>query len=191
MDETVEDGVSQGGISDGLMPMIDGKLARDDGEISPMPILEDFQQIPTLGRREDRKPPIIEDENVESGDSLEHAGVAPVAASESQRFEEAWHPVIGHAAAIAASLVTERAGNPIFPEAGLAGNQKVLVAVDPGSVDQMRHDAVIDAAGCAQIEILDTGGLAQGRELQAGSQRLGIALGALTIHEQAEPILES
>jgi len=117
--------------------------------------------------------------------------VTAITPGKGQRFEEAWHSVIGHAATIAAGLVTERASDPTFPEPGLTGNQQILMAVDPGSVDQMRHDDAIDAAGRAQIEILDTGGLAEGRKLQAGGQALGVAFGGLAIHEQAEPILEA
>ena len=48
VNETVEDGVCQGWVADGFMPVIDGQLAGDDGGTAPVTILEDFQQIPTL-----------------------------------------------------------------------------------------------------------------------------------------------
>lgn len=48
VDEAVQDGVSQGGIADGLMPVLDWKLAGDDGRAAAMAIFEDFQQIASL-----------------------------------------------------------------------------------------------------------------------------------------------
>jgi len=48
VDQTVEDGIRQGWVTNGFMPMIDGKLARDDGGTSPVAIFEDLQQIPAL-----------------------------------------------------------------------------------------------------------------------------------------------
>lgn len=49
VDEAVEDGVSEGGISDSLVPVLDRKLACDDGGAATMAILQDFQQIASLG----------------------------------------------------------------------------------------------------------------------------------------------
>lgn len=39
VNEAVEDGVGQGGVSDGLMPVLDGKLAGDEGGLSSDPVL--------------------------------------------------------------------------------------------------------------------------------------------------------
>lgn len=48
VDETVEDGICQSGIADGLMPMVDGELAHDDGGTPSVAVLEDLQQIAAL-----------------------------------------------------------------------------------------------------------------------------------------------
>ena len=38
---------------------------------------------------------------------------------------------------------------------------------NPTTVRKMRHDTAVQATGCAQVEIFDTGILAQGGELEA------------------------
>jgi hypothetical protein len=43
VNETVEDGIGEGWVSDGLVPMFDGQLACDDGRGAPVAIFEDFQ----------------------------------------------------------------------------------------------------------------------------------------------------
>ena len=45
MDETVEDSVGEGWVSDGLVPVLDGQLAGDDGGSAAVAIFQDFQQI--------------------------------------------------------------------------------------------------------------------------------------------------
>lgn len=70
VDETIEDGICQGGITDGFMPMVDGELACDDGGTPSVPVLDDLQQVPALRRNEDGKPPIVKDQHVEPARAL-------------------------------------------------------------------------------------------------------------------------
>ena len=48
VNEAVEDGVSDGGIGDDLVPMLDRHLAGDDGRSALMAIVDDFEEIATL-----------------------------------------------------------------------------------------------------------------------------------------------
>ena len=179
VDEAVQDGVSQGGISNGFMPVLNRELARDDGRTTAVAIFEDFQQIASLRWGEDGQTPVIEDQHVQFGDGFEHAGVTPVSSGQGEGLEEARDAVVDDAASVTAGFVTEGTGDPTFAEAGLAGDQQVLMPKGPPPVDQMRHDGAVEATRCAQVEILDAGGLPEGRELQAGGQAFGVALGGI------------
>lgn len=48
MHEAVEDGVSDGGISDDLVPEVDGNLAGDDGRAPLIAVLDDLEEIAAL-----------------------------------------------------------------------------------------------------------------------------------------------
>ena len=191
MDEAIQDGVSQGGIADGVVPVLDRELAGDDGGAAAMAIFEDFQQIASLRWGEDGQTPVVQDQKVQFGDGLEHAGVASVTPGQGEGLEETWDAVIDDAAPVPTGFVTQGAGNPAFAEAGLTGDQQVLMAIDPAAVDQMRHDGAVEATWGAQIKILDAGGLPEGGELQAGGQALGVALGGLAIDQEAEALFEA
>ena len=78
VDEPVENGVGECRIADGLVPVIDRQLAGDDCRATTVAVFEDFQQIPPLCRCEHGQPPIIEDQDVDPGNRLEHAGVTPI-----------------------------------------------------------------------------------------------------------------
>ena len=45
MNKAVQDCVSQGGVADGLMPVLDWELTGDDCGAATVAVFEDFQQI--------------------------------------------------------------------------------------------------------------------------------------------------
>ena len=65
VDETVEDGVGDGGIGDDLVPVIDRHLAGDDGRSALMPVVDDLEQIATLFAGERSEAPVVEDEELD------------------------------------------------------------------------------------------------------------------------------
>jgi hypothetical protein len=64
VDDAVEDGVGESGNSNQVVPSFDGNLARDDQRSLVVPVFDDFEQIPGLGRREGLWSPIVEDEQL-------------------------------------------------------------------------------------------------------------------------------
>ena len=48
MDEAIKNGVGQGWITDGLVPVLNWKLAGDDRRAPSVSVFEDFEQIAPL-----------------------------------------------------------------------------------------------------------------------------------------------
>ncbi len=48
MDETVQDGIRDRGIAQGVMPLLDRELAGDDGRAKAMTIFEDLEEVMPL-----------------------------------------------------------------------------------------------------------------------------------------------
>ena len=80
--QTVEDGVGDGGITNGLMPVLHGELARHHGGPPSVPVLQDLQQVSALVGSHGRKTPIIEDQELDAHQAFEQACVAAVALSQ-------------------------------------------------------------------------------------------------------------
>lgn len=57
MDQMVKEGVAQGGVADGGVPMLNRQLAGDDGRAAAVAVAEHFQQVAPVGVVEDRQPP--------------------------------------------------------------------------------------------------------------------------------------
>ena len=70
VNETIKDGVGEGRIADGFVPVFDGQLACDNCGGAPMTVFEDFQEVPALRDGEDGKAPIVDAQHVHAGDGL-------------------------------------------------------------------------------------------------------------------------
>ncbi len=64
------------------------------------------------------------------------------------------------------------------------------MACDPAAIGKMRHDTAVETTGRAQVQILDTGILTQGCELEPGGQVLAVTFSGLTVNPQAETLFE-
>jgi len=65
VNETVENGVGDGWVSDDLVPMIHGNLACDDGGATLMPVVDDLEEIAALVGGERSQSPVVEDEELD------------------------------------------------------------------------------------------------------------------------------
>ena len=62
--EAVEDGVAEGGISDDVMPVLEGKLAGDESGAASVAVVEDLEEVTALSVVEGHHPEVIEDEEL-------------------------------------------------------------------------------------------------------------------------------
>ncbi len=82
VDEAVEDGVGDGRVGDGLMPLLDRELAGHDGRAATVPIINDLQEVASLIRRQIGETPVVKDQQFDPGYGLEQAGMPAVTAGE-------------------------------------------------------------------------------------------------------------
>jgi len=93
-----------------MTSVLDRHLAGDDGRSTLVTIVDDFEKIAPLLGGERGEAPVVENEEIDSRQHLEEPRIASVAASESQRFEQPWQPMVEEGTIVAAGLVVERAG---------------------------------------------------------------------------------
>ena len=98
------------------MPLVDRDLTGEDGRATPIALLEDLVEITTGTGIERFEAPVVEDEELDAGDTAQDAGIAAVTAGERELGEELGNPLIKNRAVVAASLVTEGTGKPTFAD---------------------------------------------------------------------------
>jgi hypothetical protein len=116
VNEAVEDGVGICRLAYEGVPFVDGDLAGEDGRAAPIAFLEDLVEVTTGTGVERFEAPIVEDEELNAGETAQDAGIAAVTAGERELGEELGNPLIKNRAVVAASLVTKGTGKPTFAD---------------------------------------------------------------------------
>src|SRR5215471_5479094 len=104
------------------MPVSNRQLRCDQSGMPSRAILDYFQQVVALRLRERFEPEVIENQQVGFGQLSKLLLIRPVAASDSQLFEQAWQSFVFNAQTLPTCLVTESAGQPAFTSASRTGN---------------------------------------------------------------------
>ena len=104
VNEAVEDGVGICRVADKCVPFVDRDLTGEDGRAAPIAFLEDLVEVTTGTRVERFEAPIVEDEELDAGETTQNAGIATVTAGERELGEELGNPLIENRAVVAAGL---------------------------------------------------------------------------------------
>src|SRR5258708_20630910 len=96
-----------------------------------MAIIKDLQKVAPFGRIENRKAPVVEDQELKAADGFEQAAISAVAPGKGERFKQARHAMVLDRTIVAAGLVAEGAGNPALAEPGSPGTEHLPVPPPP------------------------------------------------------------
>jgi hypothetical protein len=88
IDKPVEDGISQGGVTDSLMPVRDRQLTGDDSRADIIAVFKYFEEIMSTLVIEWLKTPVIDDEEFGSGQGGEHFSIAAIGSGDAQFLKE-------------------------------------------------------------------------------------------------------
>jgi hypothetical protein len=149
MDEAVEKGVGVGRIADHRVPVLDRELAGDDGRSATIAFFKDLQEIVPGLSIERFQPPIIQNQQLDAAERADDAGIAAVAA-------QLGDALIEDGAIVAAGLVAERTGKPIFVDARRATDGQIVMRVDPIADHEFLEQCTIEAACGAVVSISST-----------------------------------
>jgi hypothetical protein len=69
MQDSVADGIGQGGVGEVVVPLGRGELARHEGRACPVAVFEDFQQVPPFKLCRRGQAPVVDEEDIRAGDT--------------------------------------------------------------------------------------------------------------------------
>jgi len=188
LNEPVKDGVGISRVANEGVPFVDRDLTGENGRATPMAFLEDLVEVTTGAGVERFEAPIVEDEELDAGETAQDAGIAAVTAGEREFGKELGNPLIKNRAVIAASLVTEGTGKPTFADPGGPAQDQIVVRVDPLAIGELLEQSAVEAACGSVIDVLDAGLLAQPGIAQPGGKPLVAAMSELAIDQQRKPV---
>src|SRR5271170_508191 len=147
VNEPVEDGVGISRVANEGVPFVDGDLTGEDSRATAIAFLEDLVEVTTGAGVERFEAPIVEDKELDAGETAQDAGIAAVTAGEREFGEELGNPLIENRAVVAASLVTEGTSKPRFAHAGRPAQNQIVVRVDPFDIGELLEQSAVEAAG--------------------------------------------
>ena len=71
VEESVQDGVAEGGIADDLVPVLDGDLAGEQRAPAGVAVVEDLEEVVPCLSGERSEPPVVEDKEPGPGEPLD------------------------------------------------------------------------------------------------------------------------
>src|SRR5438309_1230835 len=192
VNEPVADRVGERGLTDHVVPGLDGELTGDEGRRAFGAILEDLEQIVALGRGERRQAPVVDHEQLGLGQPGEQARVGAVAARDVEVVKQARGPGAVGRVAGAAGALGEGFGEPRLADPGGPEEEEVAMLGDPGARRQGMKLGLIEAPPRAvPVDVFERRLAAQVGGPQSPSEFALLAMRPLGIDEQAEAILEA
>src|SRR6266436_5459817 len=107
VDQTVEDTVGDGRISDLLMPARNGQLGSENGGASLIAILTDFPDFAALAFIQRRHSPVIDDQNIDATESSQEVAQATIGSGQGQVPQQGSGAKIENRMAVATSFLCQ------------------------------------------------------------------------------------
>jgi antirestriction protein ArdC len=190
MDQAVEDGVGQGGMAQGLVPVRHRQLTGDHGRAGLIAVIEQVQQVAPPFVVEQSQAPVVEDEHLDLGEGGHEFEVAPVDPGAGQFVEQARQALIQGGVAVPAGGIGQGARQIGFAHAARTGDEYVLMGADPIAGEQPPHCGAVQAARVAVVDVLGHGGLLEAGLPQSVANLPVLPLGDLAVDPQAQALLE-
>ncbi len=110
MNKTVEDGIREGGVRDPNMPIGYRDLSDNHGGAATIPVIQYFEQVSGLGVGKGVSEPVIENEQMGTGQRVQQLGIGAVGVGQFQRLQQSGSSLIADFAAGLAGSPTKRRG---------------------------------------------------------------------------------
>ena len=109
VNQAIQDGVCDGRIGEAGVPLGDGHLGGHQGRGSAVAIIQDFEQVLRLGTGQRISEPVIEDQELDTGEGVQELGIGAVGVREGGLVQETGGALVADVEVVAACRVGQRA----------------------------------------------------------------------------------
>ncbi len=189
VDQAIQDGIGQGRIPDLGVPFIHQELGSHESGAEAVTIFEKFQKVPALIVGQGGQAPVIQDDQLGFRQGGQELGITPIPFGDLKVLEETGETEIANRVALSTGFVGQRTSHEGFTASGRAGNEDIVVLSDPVAGTQLGDQGFIQAAGMAEVDILQGRLLAQPGLMETGFQTAIFPVGYFPIDEQTQAFL--
>ena len=102
-------------------------------------IFDDLGEVSSLGVAQRREQPVVDRQQVQLGQSGEHARIRAVAPADGHLVQQPRHPDVAGREAPATGALDEGTGQEAHADPGRAGDEQVVMVGDPRTTPQTEH----------------------------------------------------
>jgi hypothetical protein len=137
--QSVHDGVGDGGLPDDFVPVLGWKLTGHDGGASTLPVFEYFEQVAAFAVGERREAEVVEDEDIGLRQAVHYFWIGAVSVSDKNFLKYSRNSRVQRAVSFTAGFMGKGAGKPGFSQSGLSGEDEVFVLLHKATCNQPLH----------------------------------------------------
>ena len=156
-----------------------------------MAVLEDLQDIAPAVVVQGDEAPVVDKQEVHPGQAGQDFAVTAVAPGDVELLKEPGQPHVERSITLPAGLVAQGAGEIALAHACRPGDEDVLPLLDPATRGELQQKPLVEAAGLAVVDVLDTGRKPKSGHLQPDPEPYVAPLRHLPVDEQPEALLEA
>jgi hypothetical protein len=190
VNESVKNGVRQGWIGNSLVPLRHGDLGDDEGGLLVIAIIEQFQEVSGLGRRQRISEPVVENEEMRLGQRVEELRVGSVRVGVSKLLENPGETHVSHGDSGATGRLTQGRGEIGFACTGGADDERVEAVSDPVALGQFQDGSFGEAAGGGEVDIFHAGVVREASLFEDSVEARVFSPGAFPVDQESEPVLK-
>ena len=154
VEDAVANRLGMVGVTNGGVPLLDGKLRRDERRAALGAFLDDFHEVASLGIVERVQEPIVDGEKVELGEPAHNPRVGAVTASDGKVADETRRTDIVAGEAPATSPLDEGACEKRLADPRRSSDEKVVSLGDPTAASKGEDLLAIQTAQRLEVYVL-------------------------------------
>jgi hypothetical protein len=145
VNQTVEDGVSDRWVRETDVPLGNGHLRGHQCRRAAVAIIQDLEQVLGLESGQGIAEPVVEDQKLDTGESVQEFGVGAVGVRQLSLVQEAGGAQVADIEVVAAGSTGKSTSQEGLAHAGRAKDEDVEVLADPVTLDELENEATVQA----------------------------------------------
>jgi hypothetical protein len=191
VDQAIQDGIGQGRIPDLGVPFIHRELRGHESGTETVTIFEEFQEVSALFIGQGGYAPVVQGDQIGFRQGGQELGITPIPFGDLKVLEETGEAEIADRVTLPTGFMGQGAGQEGFTASRGPGDEDIVVLSDPVAGTQLGDQGFIQAAGMAEVDILQSRLLAQPGLTETGFHSAILPFGHFPINQQSQTFLEA
>ena len=190
MDNTVEDGIGEGGILNLRMPLVDGELGGKETGGLAVAVIQEVEDIASLIGGQGISEPLIQNDEVKGRQVFAEFGERAVDFSQLQLREQVSGFEIAHGIALRAEVVRQTTGQEGLTDARGANDDQTEMLGEPLPLSPLEELGFFQPTRHLKVDVIEGGGGKEGGLLESALEALLLTTEIFALDQEGEAFVK-